>query len=1209
MKTNKILALILAVAMIMSTMGIVASADIASADVWDGTYDTSWYDENDKKTEYTLTTAAQFAGFAKLQNEYPDTMNHLFMNVLIKLDTDIDLGNLEWAPIGYSTNNGRQQFKGMFDGQGHTIYNLNVPEKYTISGLFGQLNDYDSEYYIKNVTIVNATVANDGTSKSYAGALVGRANGYTIENCHVRGNVNIAGYSFVGGLIGHSQAKISNCTVDATGTITAKNWQCGGLVGAQWVTETSCVTNCSVSGDDTNGGLSISSQNGAVAGIAGIVVMNGAETTTLDDLSVEDVEISTSNTTNSTGYIATGYTATNSTSIGVVVTDSNNETITPEDAEGIKVAVAKINGVVYYSLKEALKAYYNDANATTIELLADATYDSTVEGYPWDARNYSGDNYCYATFTKPTVIEGNSHTLTFKGEIKDGNRDAIFRPEADTTFRNLTIDASQLKGLSYGDGRFSAISSGKCDLTVENCTFIGTTQYPKTRAIIFAEGAGKDLSEIEINVTGSTFINWENGVRDNFNGQDVSNVTVSDSDFENASVTISAAEKITFTNNEMEDGWVDIRSYSDTNNLTVVATGNTLTAEGTGTTQDNYIEAAVIETDEEFTTTAVAKVNGKQYGDLKKAVDAAAVGSTITLLDNIEVSESVVIGKDLTIDGTDAKYTIKGADGIDTNVPSTTPIKVTNANVTLKNVNVIGGAGDEMNSSTVAAYGAYAVIAEDATLTVENATLSGGDVNAEFVVVGGAIDAKNSDVVVKDSVLETGKQADGINNSVVFPVVISDNDSELEISNTTLRTNIPANMYTADAVLIAGSDGQGGFYEIETPVDMYDTIKIEGVVPLSNVDVNVPAGKQIKIEGKVAEDMFIPASEITVNLVPVDAADPENNEFYINLTAGANTKIFEFESAQLTFKNESKTESTNARMPYDVLGENGVEVIRNTGINDGVNAEKQTFGLYLNDKATLTDEHNTGAEITIGKIVFSGKGAMKMSVVAEESEVVATKVGTFDEAHYTLNATKDASYSLVAGSAIGSTSQHEKRDVKICVEFEHDMDNVAADADSIKYRDIKVTLKDATGVSVTKDIEMKNVLAGEVTFDNVLVGIITVTLKADGFRTYTYQTTIEDGTSANGELVLNFWNSVKRGKTLYIEEGKDRSNVAHNFLVGDIAMDYIIDKYDLAAVTSYYGIYDIKATEADKKFVKYDLNRDHQIDILDVAYVLHGMGN
>ena len=154
------------------------------------------------------------------------------------------------------------------------------------------------------------------------------------------------------------------------------------------------------------------------------------------------------------------------------------------------------------------------------------------------------------------------------------------------------------------------------------------------------------------------------------------------------------------------------------------------------------------------------------------------------------------------------------------------------------------------------------------------------------------------------------------------------------------------------------------------------------------------------------------------------------------------------------------------------------------------------------------------------------------------------------------------------------------------------------------YKAITVTLKDSIGETYNGIIDVKDANKAVVTFDKeVLCGVITVTLKADGFRTYTYQTTFED---AESDFVLNFWNSVKRGKTLYIEEGNDRSKMAHNFLVGDIAMDYIIDKYDLAAVTSYYGNYDIKTGD---KYVRYDLNRDHQIDILDVAYVLHGMGN
>ena len=51
-------------------------------------------------------------------------------------------------------------------------------------------------------------------------------------------------------------------------------------------------------------------------------------------------------------------------------------------------------------------------------------------------------------------------------------------------------------------------------------------------------------------------------------------------------------------------------------------------------------------------------------------------------------------------------------------------------------------------------------------------------------------------------------------------------------------------------------------------------------------------------------------------------------------------------------------------------------------------------------------------------------------------------------------------------------------------------------------------------------------------------------------------------------------------------------------------MDYTVDKYDLAAVTSYYGTYRLD----DTRKINYDLNRDGNIDITDVAYVLHNFG-
>ena len=70
----------------------------------------------------------------------------------------------------------------------------------------------------------------------------------------------------------------------------------------------------------------------------------------------------------------------------------------------------------------------------------------------------------------------------------------------------------------------------------------------------------------------------------------------------------------------------------------------------------------------------------------------------------------------------------------------------------------------------------------------------------------------------------------------------------------------------------------------------------------------------------------------------------------------------------------------------------------------------------------------------------------------------------------------------------------------------------------------------------------------------------------------------------------------------YIEEGVERSKKSVTFLAGDIAQDNIIDKYDLAAVVSYFGFDNLKTTNPN--YVKYDLNRDGKIDADDISYVL-----
>lgn len=63
---KKLLSLLLALCLVMALVPMTAFA-ADTMDIWDGTADTSWYDEN--KTEFHLQTAEQLAGMAKLVND------------------------------------------------------------------------------------------------------------------------------------------------------------------------------------------------------------------------------------------------------------------------------------------------------------------------------------------------------------------------------------------------------------------------------------------------------------------------------------------------------------------------------------------------------------------------------------------------------------------------------------------------------------------------------------------------------------------------------------------------------------------------------------------------------------------------------------------------------------------------------------------------------------------------------------------------------------------------------------------------------------------------------------------------------------------------------------------------------------------------------------------------------------------------------------
>ena len=166
------------------------------------------------------------------------------------LANDIDLNNEPWASIGsYSAN----AFRGTFDGNGHTIFNVNMSRTDNV-GLFG---------YLENATVQNVTLENiDVTGNQNVGSLIGSMDGSRLINCHVKGTGTVKGAATVGGLVGKCYLTVGQNIID--GCSASVNVECaggnaGGLVGRS----TGIVKNSSASGNVVANGTNTGALIGA----------------------------------------------------------------------------------------------------------------------------------------------------------------------------------------------------------------------------------------------------------------------------------------------------------------------------------------------------------------------------------------------------------------------------------------------------------------------------------------------------------------------------------------------------------------------------------------------------------------------------------------------------------------------------------------------------------------------------------------------------------------------------------------------------------------------------------------------------------------------------------------------------------------------------------------------------------------------------------
>ena len=233
---------------------------------------------------YQIATAGDLITLGESPDDYD---KHFILTADIDLDPNLPGGKVfdkaVVAPATYDTATSKFEgmpFRGVFDGNGHTISHLRVAGTSCL-GLFGPLNGAE----VRNVQLIDPNL--DGFL--YVGALAGWCEDGVIIDCAIIGGSAVAD-SIVGGLVGsQSSGSIARCSVAGV-HVAARNGTVGGLVSAQ---SGGSISDCSVRG----GGIC----GTAVAG--GLVGHGPWQDGTIVRCSVQDVQVQAYDPIQQLGFI------------------------------------------------------------------------------------------------------------------------------------------------------------------------------------------------------------------------------------------------------------------------------------------------------------------------------------------------------------------------------------------------------------------------------------------------------------------------------------------------------------------------------------------------------------------------------------------------------------------------------------------------------------------------------------------------------------------------------------------------------------------------------------------------------------------------------------------------------------------------------------------------------------------------------------------
>ena len=452
------------------------------------------------------------------------------------------------------------------------------------------------------------------------------------------------------------------------------------------------------------------------------------------------------------------------------------------DGEGTQTNdVAQIGETKYATLQEAVNA----ANDNTVKLLENVTEDINIHtgiNVTLDLNGHKITNVSGHTITVEKggklnisdsvgtgVVDNTSHgkgAIVNSGEVtlnggtfKRSAEKGTYSPNGNGgnswyTIANYgTMEINTGVTVENAGGYSSMIRNGgdvtaDCNLTIEGGNFAGGINTVKNDSF----GV--------LTINGGNFSNTAQYVIMNWNKAEITAGTFQTLDTASAVLFTSAygaddntVGKLTISGGEFKHASdtqeMIVDHYDETNKDNAVVTGGKFDADISKYIPTDYVQSADGTVEKLGETNAVAKVGGTYYKTLADAVAAAQDGDTITLLKDAELTSTLNLAKNITIDG-QGKYTIKAANSFTVGSDNKTYcVLYVSGEVTLKDVTVNGNEKCRV------------IFCDKGKLTIDGATITNGKA-PNFI--GGVYMTSSASFEMKSGSITGNKNAKGYQN-------------------------------------------------------------------------------------------------------------------------------------------------------------------------------------------------------------------------------------------------------------------------------------------------------------------------------------------------------------------------------------------------------------------------------------------------------------